>query len=188
MFLFDATDVAVFNFTSLVTRGRFWIPRAGARYYRCVNNRFIRRPGLALAAASGGINDHGMFSWYQSTAFEWDRDDMLNMDHGWMVYRQNRVTGAFRNSAWLHGQRVWYADNTVQFAGVRALTAGGVGISHAETNNSFLHSSIIENNTYDVPNLGIVFNDGRPGLGPDPSARNTSGADPARASGGRAPG
>jgi len=149
----NVTDFVANNVTTLASRGRYFVARgSGCLYARSINNHFIRSGGRIMGSASGGVNHFSGYGWYENNTFEYTRDDAVHIGGGEaadplasnMVFRNNTVTGAFRNSCWVHTDRSWITGNTIAYAGNVGINISGQSQSASECR--MMDVGLIENN------------------------------------------
>ncbi|MEO9477239.1 MAG: Ig-like domain-containing protein, partial [Cyclobacteriaceae bacterium] len=146
----NATNVVINGLTTYACRGR-WFSCSPGTNARLVNNNYLAKEGRFMGSASGGIGaDRGDNMWYENNRFEYSRDDMFhsgsNSGKG-MVFRNNSLIGAYRNSIWVKADRTWVANNTIENSATSGIhigyapsTPGTMGKVILAENNIIKHS------------------------------------------------
>lgn len=180
----DNNDIVFYNNKILSGRSRWVVIQGkqgysdpasgkGAYYVRNIKNQYLRKEGLFFGTSSGGMNDWGEYTWHEDNVFEYSHDDMCHISHRGNignVVKNNQMTGARRNTIWVHGTRNWVTGNQLKYCGESGIQLGFTGIKHPH--NSLPSHVIVENNTIDRPNLGGIIvsyalrQSGDPHIGP----------------------
>ncbi len=153
-------DFVASNVTSHASRGRYFVVHNGTNvaFIRSINNHFLRTQNRILGGSSGGVNDEGTQTWYENSTFEYTRDDAYHTGNpigSQNVLLNSAITGAFRNSVWIQGDRGWIEGNTITYPGTDGLALGGAGVDSAA--NAQVSIGLIKNNLILSPRRsGIV--------------------------------
>lgn len=147
---FVANDVTVNG-----CRSRYFILRKNVSWARCINNDFLRTDGRLRGAPSGGVNDHGLYTWFENVTLDHSRDDAFHSGQGdpgrpeQTVVRNLTVNSAFRNSIWVNSDRAWIEGNTTNYPGTGGINIGSPGKDSRELR--LVNVALIKDNVVNSP-------------------------------------
>lgn len=162
----NVTDFVANNLTVHGSRGRYFIVRhENSAFNRSIGNHFLRTQGRILGSPSGGVNNKGYMSWFEDTTVEWTRDDAFHTSAGsQVVLLDSKITGAYRNSAWIQSDRSWVEGNLIRYAGTDGIALGGAASEGDPEPDTQVQVGLIKSNTVLLPRQrGIVSR--HPGAG-----------------------